>query len=122
MEEEFTRAFKRARGEIRQQARDLRSSLLSGANQGTKRRREIKAFAEEAERRAIIDLTTEYRANPNKDDYESDISQRGIDQFIPPESTERDDVGGGVSGFNEQTLTICVDGQPEDRIFLTRET
>ena len=82
MEEEFTRAFKRARGEIRQQARDLRSSLLSGANQGTKRRREIKAFAEEAERRAIIDLTTEYRANPNKDDYESDISQRGIDQFI----------------------------------------
>jgi len=88
--EDFSQAFKSARGKIRQQARDLERSALAGVTSHRERRR-IKRLADEARDRAIKDLTTEYKANPNKSDYESDIQQRGIDQFEAPEASEKDE-------------------------------
>lgn len=124
MEDDFSKEYKSARGKIRQQARDFERSALRGIT-STKERRRIKELADEARDRAIVDLTTEYKANPNKTDYESDIQQRGIDQFIPPEATEKDETGGGggiPDGYSEETLTICENGSPVDRIFLTKTT
>jgi len=112
---DYSDAFKSARGRIRQQARDLRNRLLSDPDvQGdTKKIRAIKEFAKEARDKAIKDLTTEYKINPNKTDYESDISQRGFDGFDPPEATERDEIGGSgqiPDGFETREITICEDG------------
>ena len=127
MEEDFSQAYKSARRKMRQQARDLKRSYLRGVTSHRERRR-IKELADEARDRAIFDLTTEYKANPNKTDYESDIQQRGIDQFIPPEATEKDEVGigggggGGIpNGYTEEILDV-VDAfnSAGQRTFLTK--
>lgn len=110
-----SREVGRTRRSIRQEEREKLSQASS-----TKERRTIKEEADAA-LEAIKDLSTDYNPTNNKTDYESDISQRGFDQFNPPEASQKDDVGAGISGFNEETLTICVNGQPEDRIFLTRQ-
>lgn len=116
---DYSAAFKSARGKIRQQSRDLRDRLLSNldAQTDTRKRRSIKEFAEEARNKAIKDLETEYKVNPNKSDYESDISQRGFDGFNPPEATEADEIGGGgggggqiPDGFTTREITICESG------------
>lgn len=111
-----TREFNKARRSLK----DQRNEALQGAR-GTKERREIK----EAYEGAVHDLTTSYEPRENKTDYESDIGQRGIDQFTAPESTPQDDSGsgGGIpDGFEEETLDVVEDDNTAgQRVFLTKE-
>ena len=124
---DYSDAFKSARSKIRQQSRDLKNRLFRDldAQTDTRTRKAIRQFAEEARNKAIKDLETEYKVNPNKSDYESDIGQRGFDGFNPPEATEADEIGSGggqiPDGFSEITLTICINGIPEDKTFLTKD-
>ena len=121
---DYSAAFKSARRKIRQQSRDLRNRLFrdSDTQTDTRKRKAIREFAEEARNKAIKDLETEYKINPNKSDYESDISQRGFDGFNPPEATEADEIGGNnvLDGYSEETLTVCINGSPEDWVFLAQ--
>jgi hypothetical protein len=86
----------------------------------TSQRRAIK----EAYEGAVYDLSTDYMPSQNKDDYESDIGQRGIDQFTPPEATPQSGLsgGGGIpEGFTEETLDVVEnDNSAGQRIFLTQ--
>lgn len=97
-----TRKFNKARRALK----DQRNEALQGAR-GTKERREIK----EAYEGAVHDLTTSYEPRENKTDYESDIGQRGIDQFAAPESTPQDDSGSGGDddGFDLVTFDVVLD-------------
>jgi hypothetical protein len=59
----------------------------------------------------IFDLSLPPPPVMNKSDYESDISQRGMDQLTMPENepaTEPEQGGGGVpDGYLETEVTIC---------------
>jgi hypothetical protein len=93
--------------------------LLSGAS-STADRRKIK----EAFNGAVYNLDTSYRPSSNKDDYESDITERGIDQFTAPEATpERVSGGGGglPDGYVETDVILCVNGSPVNGQFLFKE-
>lgn len=99
-----TREFNQARGALK----DQRNEALQGAT-STKERREIK----EAYNGAVYDLSTNYNPRQNKTDYESDIGQRGVDQFTAPEATPEASGGGGLpDGYVETAFTLCVDGAP----------
>lgn len=77
------------------------------------------------ERGGIYDVSTDTYSQPdnNQVSINEDTKNRGIDSIIGGTS-----VGGGgdggdtAAGFNEETLTICVNGSPVDRIFLTKTT
>ena len=109
-----TREFNQARGALK----DQRNEALQGA-MSTKKRREI----EEAYQGAVYDLSTNYKPRENKTDYESDIGQRGIDQFTAPEATPETAGGsaGVPDGFEEETLDIVNnDNTAGQRVFLTK--
>lgn len=94
-----TREFNKARRALK----DQRNEALQGAR-GTKERREIK----QAYEGAVHDLTTSYKPKENKTDYESDIGQRGIDQFTAPEATEANEAGTD-DGFGLVTFDVVLD-------------
>ena len=102
-----TRDYRDARSSLREQER----SMLSGAN-NTSDKRKIK----EAFEGAVYDLDTKYKPQKNKDDYESDITERGIDQFTAPEATPEQSSGGGggglPDGYVETDFIMCVNGSP----------
>lgn len=96
-----TREFNNARRSLK----DQRNEALQGAR-GTKERRGIK----EAYEGAVYDLTTSYEPRENKTDYESDIGQRGIDQFTAPEATEATEATGGDDDeFDLVTFDVVLD-------------
>lgn len=102
-----------ARRNIRQQER----SLLSRAR-STGERRQIKEWADTSYQGAVYDLDISYQPSQNKEDYESDIQQRGTDQFTAPESTPQVPtvtVTGGSGGeipsdYVETSVTLCQNG------------
>ena len=77
-----TREEGRIRRNIRRQEREALSRARSASQ-----RRQIKEAADAARDKALFDLDTGYEPRKNKTDSESDIDQRGTDQFVAPEST-----------------------------------
>jgi hypothetical protein len=89
---------------------DRRKLLLQGAL-GTKERRAIKAAADAALEQSDVNFDEKKYPSDNKQDYESDVQQRGIDQFTAPEATPQS--GGGLpSGYVERSVTLCENGSP----------
>lgn len=132
----------RAEGIERKRLRDLERGAL-GRAKSTSERRRIKAEIAElqaankkradeergkAEEGAIYDIKTHEEPTDNKGSSDTTIdSSNGIDE-INGEQAAGDSTGsnpggtggGGIpDGFSEETLTICVNGSPENRIFLT---
>ncbi len=100
-----------------------------GKASGTKQRRLAKEKAKQILEQANADFDNVYRPQKNKQDYESDTTQRGIDQFrisdaTPPAnpSTPIEGGGGGIpDGFSEETLDVVAAGNSAvQRIFLTK--
>jgi hypothetical protein len=107
--------------------KDRRKLLLQGAL-GTKERRAIKAAADAALEQSDVNFDERKYPSDNKQDYESDVQQRGIDQFTAPEATpetQQSNSGGGgnvPTGFVEETLDIVeAPNTPAQRVFLTKE-
>lgn len=119
----------RSRRELSKGKRDLRKqerAALSLAT-STSERRKIKALADAALEQAEANFNKKYQPSRNKDDYESDVQQRGTDQFTAPEATpETPQTGGGgggiPSGFAEETLDIVDSNNlAAQRIFFTKD-
>lgn len=92
--------------------KDRRKLLLQGAS-GTKERRAIKAAADAALEQSDVNFEEKKYPSDNKQDYESDVQQRGIDQFTAPEATPENSGGGGLpDGYVETDFTMCVNGSP----------
>ena len=93
--------------------KDRRKELLQRAT-STSEKRKIKAAADAALEQAGANFNKEYKPSENKQDYESDIQQRGTDQFTAPEATpETPQTGGGLpSGYTETAVTLCQNGSP----------
>ena len=110
------REYRDARGSLREQEK----TDLSSAN-NTADKRKIK----EAFEGAVYDLDTKYKPQENKDDYESDITERGIDQFTAPEATPEQSSGGGggglPDGYAETNFIMCVNGSPVSGKILFKE-
>ena len=99
-----TRTYRDARSSLRDQEREA----LSGVN-NTADKRKIK----EAFEGAVYDLDTSYTPRNNKTDYESDVGQRGIDQFTAPEATPEQEASSGIpDGYVETEVILCVNGSP----------
>jgi hypothetical protein len=134
----------REEGIERKRLRDLERGALGRAKSTSERRRirdeiaELQAAnkrrAEEergrTEEGAIYDIKTHEEPTDNKGSSDTTIdSSSGIDE-ISGEQASGDSTGsnpggtgggGGIpDGFSEETLTICVNGSPEDRIFITK--
>ena len=77
---------RRELNERKKQIKDQEDAELRGAG-SRKERNEIRARADEALEQANANFTETYDPSQNKQDYESDVLQRGIDQFTAPEST-----------------------------------
>lgn len=78
--------------------KDRRKELLQRAT-STSERRKIKAAADAALEQAGANFNKEYKPSENKQDYESDIQQRGTDQFTAPEATPESSGGGSSNTF-----------------------
>jgi len=102
--------------------KDRRKLLLQGAS-GTKERRAIKAAADAALEQSDVNFDEKKYPSDNKQDYESDVQQRGIDQFTAPEATPENTGGGGglPDGYVETAVIICVNGSPVSGQFLFKE-
>tara|TARA_R110000765_G_C18564222_1_gene564091 strand:+ start:180 stop:587 length:408 start_codon:yes stop_codon:yes gene_type:complete len=101
--------------------KDRRKLLLQGAS-GTKERRAIKAAADAALEQSDVNFDEKKYPSDNKQDYESDVQQRGIDQFTAPEATPENTGGGGLpDGYVETAVIICVNGSPVSGQFLFKE-
>jgi len=119
----------RSRREFRRAERDLRKQEREALNRATSasERRRIKAAADAALEQAEANFNKKYEPSNNKQDYESDVQQRGTDQFTSPEATpETPQTGGGgggglPSGFAEETLDVVnSDNTAGQRVFLTQ--
>jgi hypothetical protein len=94
-----------------------------------KKRRAIRASADAALEQSDVNFNEKKYPSDNKQDYESDVQQRGIDQFTAPEATpetpQSNSGGGGgnvPSGFVEEILDIVeAPNTPAQRVFLTKE-
>tara|TARA_R110002020_G_scaffold435905_1_gene646118 strand:- start:448 stop:864 length:417 start_codon:yes stop_codon:yes gene_type:complete len=95
----------RARRELNKRKKELRKQEKEGLSNasGTKERRGIKKAADDALERAEANFNETYYPSRNKQDYESDIGERGIDQFTAPEATSQ---SGSSNSF---TLDIVKD-------------
>lgn len=102
----------RTRRELRQKKRDARKERrekLSGAT-STKERRAIKREFDEI----IEGIDTSIEGNKKERDNEPQYDKG--DDIV--EGDTSDDL---LLAFNEETLTICVNGQPVDKVFLTQD-
>jgi hypothetical protein len=103
-EERFSLSRQRARRELNERKRQIRNqedAELRGAG-SRKERNEIRARADEALEQANANFTETYNPSQNKQDYESDILQRGIDQFTAPEALSDSSADGSF-----QSILIC---------------
>ncbi len=82
----------------KQEAEQLRK-FGGSTTADARERRDIKAKADAALEQAEANFTETYNPSQNKQDYESDVLQRGVDQFTAPESTPE-------SGTGEFTLDV----------------
>ena len=114
------RETRKKRGAVKD-IKDRRKLLLQGAS-GTKERRAIKAAADAALEQSDVNFDEKKYPSDNKQDYESDVQQRGIDQFTAPEATPENTGGGGLpDGYVETAVIICVNGSPVSGQFLFKE-
>lgn len=105
----------RSRRELRRAKRDLRKQEREALNRATStsERRRIKAAADAALEQAEANFNKKYEPSNNKQDYESDVQQRGTDQFTSPEATPETPQSGGLpSGYVERSVTLCENGSP----------
>lgn len=111
-EERTSLARQRDRRELNQRKRELKEQEDRELGRASSRqdRNEIKAKADAALEQADANFNKTYYPSRNKQDYESDIQQRGTDQFTAPEATPESSGGGGVA-FNGSVL-ICINGSP----------
>tara|TARA_R110000744_G_scaffold87638_2_gene171062 strand:+ start:32 stop:415 length:384 start_codon:yes stop_codon:yes gene_type:complete len=95
----------RARRELRKKQRKIRKEEKAelGKASGTRDRRSIKEDADAALEKAEFKFNEKYKPSENKQDYESDIQQRGIDQFTAPDATP------GSGSSNAFTLDVVKD-------------
>ena len=79
----------RARRELNKKKKELKGQEDQELGNATSRkeRNEIRAQADAALEQAEANFNETYYPSRNKQDYESDILQRGIDQFTAPEAT-----------------------------------
>ena len=81
----------RARRELNKKKKELKGQEDQELSNATSRkeRNEIKAQADSALEKAEANFNETYYPSRNKQDYESDIGERGIDQFTAPEATSQ---------------------------------
>lgn len=81
----------RARRELNKKKKELKGQEDQelGNATGRKERNEIRAQADAALEQAEANFNETYYPSRNKQDYESDIGERGIDQFTAPEATSQ---------------------------------
>jgi hypothetical protein len=119
-EERASLARQRDRRELNKRKKELKEQedqALSRAS-GTKERRSIRAMADAALEQAEANFNETYSPSENKQDYESDVTQRGIDQFNAPESTSQD----GSSNGSFQSILICSnDSLKQANVFMSGE-
>jgi hypothetical protein len=114
--ERFSLDRQRARRELnerKRQIKDQEDAELRGAG-SRKERNEIRARADEALEQANANFTETYNPSQNKQDYESDILQRGIDQFTAPEATD-----GGAQGIFQSILICSNDSLKQANVFMS---
>ena len=123
-EEQTSLDRQRARRELNKKKKGLQGQEDQELSNATSRkeRNEIRAKADAALEQAEANFNETYKPSENKQDYESDILQRGIDQFTAPEATpETPQAGGLPSGFAEETLDVVNDDNTAgQRVFLTK--
>ncbi len=78
----------------------------------------MKQAADAALEQAEANFNETYKPSENKQDYESDIQQRGTDQFTAPEATPEN--GNLLSGYSERAVILCEDGSPVNGTILFR--
>jgi hypothetical protein len=104
-EERTSLARQRGRRELNERKKQLQrqeDQELSRAG-SRKERSEIRARADAALEQAEANFNETYNPSQNKQDYESDVLQRGIDQFTAPEATSQS----GSSNGSFQSILIC---------------
>jgi hypothetical protein len=75
-------------------------------------------MADAALEQAEANFNETYSPSENKQDYESDVTQRGIDQFNAPEATSQD----GSSNGSFQSILICSnDSLKQANVFMSGE-
>ena len=94
-EEQTSLDRQRARRELNKKKKGLQGQEDQELSNATSRkeRNEIRAKADAALEQAEANFNETYKPSENKQDYESDILQRGIDQFTAPEATPESSVG-----------------------------
>lgn len=110
----------RARRELRKKQREIRKEEKAelGKFSGTRDRRSIKEDADAALEKAEFKFNEKYKPSENKQDYESDIQQRGIDQFTAPDATPEN--GDLLSGYLARSVILCENGSPINGTILFR--
>ena len=90
-EEQTSLDRQRARRELNKKKKGLQGQEDQELSNATSRkeRNEIKAQADSALEKAEANFNETYYPSRNKQDYESDIGERGIDQFTAPEATSQ---------------------------------
>ena len=100
-EEQTSLDRQRARRELNKKKKGLQGQEDQELSNATSRkeRNEIRAKADAALEQAEANFNETYKPSENKQDYESDILQRGIDQFTAPEATPESSGGGSSNTF-----------------------
>ena len=100
-EEQTSLDRQRARRELNKKKKELKGQEDQELSNATSRkeRNEIRAKADAALEQAEANFNETYKPSENKQDYESDILQRGIDQFTAPEATPESSGGGSSNTF-----------------------
>lgn len=100
-EEQTSLDRQRARRELNKKKKGLQGQEDQELSNATSRkeRNEIRAKADAALEQAEANFNETYKPSKNKQDYESDILQRGIDQFTAPEATPESSGGGSSNTF-----------------------
>lgn len=90
-EEQTSLDRQRARRELNKKKKELKGQEDQELSNATSRkeRNEIRAQADAALEQAEANFNETYSPSKNKQDYESDIGERGIDQFTAPEATSQ---------------------------------
>ena len=103
-EERFSLDRQRARREFNRRKKEIqrREDAELGEADTRKERNEIRARADAALEQAEANFTESYNPSQNKQDYESDIGERGIDQFTVPEALSDSSADGSF-----QSILIC---------------
>lgn len=90
-EERTSLARQRGRRELNKRKKQLQRQEDQELSRAVSRkeRNEIRARADAALEQAEANFNETYNPSENKQDYESDVLQRGIDQFTAPEATSQ---------------------------------